>query len=302
MSRTPLVPPPPQTDDENLQPEYGHLTDAYFQRSLKKQLDLHGEDLDEAIGDFAHPVIWKRAAPCPNVTIQRGGVPKHNFGCPVCDDRKYFYWEEHGRGEGEDQFNVAVQSVNPQQQFFMLGRFISGMARITFPSGFMPNYWDRIVLKGESMLFSELVAVPQGSPFTTLRYEPQRILSAFSYIDKANWPLPTLPPGSPEDTKALYPIDTSMLRIERDSRKLYFASVPPNMDSFVVVYYMHPEFVILDLENVSRFTGSDDTERPGWPITAIGRLDFFVRGDDQSDQPLEYDEGKAFIETMGNPR
>lgn len=284
MSKEHLIPPPP---------DYKHFTENYWQRGLQRKLDITGEDFDAALRDYGHSVIWERAAPCPNLILERGDSKRHDFNCPLCKNRRWIYWQT--LGDREEEFQVTIQSVDPQQSFFMEGRFISGTARITFPAGHIPFYWDRVTVKNEIIIYSEAIPIRELSKSLVLRYEPLRILKGVCAVNREDWDLPTLPLGDQDEEVVRRDLTEEDFRIIEGTREVEIIGFVPPTQYVTLVYYTHPEFVIIEIENISRFH-SNVEEKLGWPITAIGRLDFFIEGDEQKEEPPTFDRGERLIE------
>ena len=276
---------------------YDHLTDDYFHRSLAIDLDTSGADLTGAVEAHAVPVTWKRSAVCPNVKSVRGGPPRHHFNCPVCEGRRYIYWDEQ-------DLLATFQNLNHEQSYYIAGRFVSGTVRITFPSGKLPNFWDLVVPQRQVSLFSEIVYVPKKNPSVFhLRYAPLQIESVYCVVNRNHWPLGTYPPGEPDQEEVLYKFAKEDFTI-MESGNVKFHSKLPMTGALTFVYWHKPYFIIIDLERLSRFSpdltgGSIEKELEGFPITAIARLDYFVYDDWDSkvnEDHYRYDDGEKLIE------
>ena len=284
------------TRRENAKP-YSHLTDDYFQRSLAVQLDTSGADLTGAVESHAIPVIWKRSAVCPNVKSVRGGPPRHHFNCPVCEGRRYIYWDE-------EELLVTFQNLNHEQSYYVSGRFISGTVRITFPSGKLPNFWDLIIPQKEVGLYSEVVYLPIKDPSVfRLRYAPVALEGAYCVTNRSTWPLSTYPPGEADQQEVLYRFAKEDLTILDNGNVKIHSQIPPTK-GITFVYWHKPYFLIADLERLSRFSsdltgGSVEKELEGYPITAIARLDYFVYDDwdsKENEDHYRYDTGEKLVE------
>ena len=276
---------------------YSHLTDDYFQRSLAIDLDTSGADLTGAVEAHGVPVIWRRSAVCPNIKSQRGGPPRHHFNCPVCDGRRYIYWDE-------EELLVTFQNLNHEQSYYVAGRFVSGTVRITFPSGKLPNFWDLIIPKKEVSLYSEVVYVPIKDPTVyRLRYKPIQLESAYCVTNRANWPLDTYPPGRPDQQEVLYRFSKDDFTVLPTGDVKFHSKLPPTQ-AVTFVYWHQPNFLIMDLERLSRFStdlsgGEIEKELEGYPITVIARLDYFVYDDwdsKENEDHYRYDDGEKLIE------
>lgn len=274
---------------------YSHLTADYFQRGLAIDLDTSGADLTGAVQAHGVEVTWKRAAVCPNVRVQRGGPPRHNFDCPICKGRRYVYWEEQ-------DLLATFQNLNVEQSYYIAGRFLSGTVRVTFPSGRVPTYWDMIIPKKDLILYSEVTYVSKATPnIFTLQYDPLQIEKGYCVVNRNNWPLGTIPQGTADQQEVLYTFSKDDFEILPDKRVLVKPKLPMTA-AVTFVYWHRPEFVIVDIERVSRFTadlkgGDVEQNLEGYPITAIARLDYFVHDDDdkEAQDHYLYDTGEKLI-------
>lgn len=284
-TRTPLVGSNPRGLDALQDPAYEMLNNNYHLRGVKRGLDTSGADASDMVEDYSSTVLWRRYAVCPNVEKQRQGAPLHRVNCDLCDNRQYIFWEER------DNINVAIHEMNAEEEFKSGGKYTTNELLITFPSGLVPNYWDQIIPKSRTILYSENVYTHQSSESVyRLKYNPIRIEKVIAAVKRENWTFDYLPPNTWIDDD-VYRFELSNQEHFKvlDKHKFQILTELPNSIALSVVYWTQPVFTVVALNNVgidsvSLFENEVsesgfETKDHGYPITVVAKLDFFINRD-----------------------
>lgn len=275
--------------------EFSHYSNDYFQRMFARKLDRSGKDFNQVLDDHETPVIWQRASTCPNRDAKPGSRPQHVADCPLCRGEGYVYWDNQ-------EISVVMRGMDVSTHFYMYGSYMSGTVEFVFPGGKVPNTWDRIILKEDMSLFSEDVFIPEGTESAgksiklRVRFPPIRVEKVLFAVKRENWPTSDLPPIPDGADVGIYEIGSDQLKPEAGSHFITVFGATPPAYSAAVVYWYRPQFVVIEVKNLSREAFDDitveqfqeltkeqfESARRGWPITVVAQYDFLQNRTDIS--------------------
>lgn len=202
---------------------------------------IKGQSFDQLINNRGIRFIHKLAAPCPNLRALHDN--SHNPNCPICDGNGMMYYREK-------EITGIFYSNSLEKNFEQQGIWEIGTAVVTLPTKYPDdspaefNTFDQLVIPDFTVRLWELK-----------EYEPRPNGQQMRY------PIETIDYIASVDSNQLVPYQLGIDYNIVDGRIHWIAGKEPSYDSinergdvFVVVYFAHPVYNVLQHMRELRIT------------------------------------------------